>query len=247
MFKRGQATVYIALGLVIVVIIGVLLYLMFRQSESKIDVNTLRQQSENIKVLIKNCFEQNFLQALYIAGLQGGYVKVNENSVNINNDLSVSYGYYEGQNLLVDYEKFSFEVTNYLNFAVEKCADFSIYKEFDVQKTSDARSRIDIFDDKVNGRLSYPIKVSKNNEIITYDELYTIDYNIRLGKILKTAKAIVESEKRNPDYIDLAYLTDSDLDIKIYDIEVNKNLYVITDDQSVVNGVKYVFEFANKF
>lgn len=247
MFKRGQATIYVILGLVIVIIIGVLLYLMFRQSENKIDVNTLRQQSEDVKVLIKNCFEQNFLQALYIAGLQGGYIKVNENSVSINNDLSISYGYYEGQDLLVDYEKFSSEITNYLNFAVEKCADFSAYKEFDVQKMSDSRSRIDIFDDKVKGRLSYSVKVSKNNEVITYDELYTVDYNIRVGKILKTAKAIVESEKRNPDYIDLAYLMDSDLDIKIYDIDVNKNLYVITDDQSVVNGVKYVFEFANKF
>jgi len=247
MLKNGQTTIYVALGLIVIILIGGLLYLMFRQSENKGVISNLGQQSEEVKTLIKNCFENNLLQALYLAGVQGGYIKTNEKSIVINDELSVGYGYFEGEDILANNEQFINEVSDYLNFAVEKCADFSKFTNFKVEKKSEIKSRIEIFDDKVNARLSYPVSVSKNNEVVTYEDLYTTSHNIRLGKILKTAKGIIQSEVRNPDYIDVVYLSNSELDIKIYDIDATKNLYVITDDQSVVNGVKYVFQFANKF
>ncbi|MEK6951880.1 MAG: hypothetical protein AABX29_02590 [Nanoarchaeota archaeon] len=244
--KRGQTTIYVAFGLVLIIIIGGLVYLLSRQNPTQ-SISSLRQQSEDVKNLIKTCFEDNLLQALYLAGVQGGYIKANEISIVINSDLSVGYGYYEGEEVLVTNDEFVNEVTSYLNFAVSRCTDFSRFKDFNVKKLGEVRSRIDIFDDKVVGRLSYPVSVSKGNEIISYEELYIAEDGIRLGKILKTARGIVESEKKNPDFIDVDYLKEADLNIRIYDIDVNTNLYIITDEQSVVNGVQYVFEFANKF
>lgn len=246
MLKRGQTTIYVALGLVLIMIIGGLIYLLSRQNQTQ-PISSLKQQSEDVKSLIKNCFEENLLQALYLAGVQGGYIKENEKSISINEDLSVGYGYYNGEDVLVTNERFANEVTNYLNFAVSRCADFSKFKDFNVKKLGEVRSRIDIFDDKVVGRLSYPASVSKGNEIINYEELYIAEYGIRLGKMLKSAKGIVESEKKNPNFIDVGYLKDTDLNINLHDIDSNTLLYIITDDQSVVNGVQYVFEFANKF
>ncbi|MBI2498946.1 hypothetical protein HYV88_01750 [Candidatus Woesearchaeota archaeon] len=244
--KKGQTTIYVALGLVLIMVIGGLVYFLSRQNQTP-PISSLRQQSEDVKNLIKTCFEENLLQALYLVGVQGGHIKGNEKSVAINSELSVGYGYYEGEDVLVTNNEIVNEVTNYLNFAVSRCADFSRFNSFDIKKLGEARSRIDIFDDKVVGRLSYPVSVSKGDEIINYDELYIAEYGIRLGKMLKTAKGIIENEKINPDFIDIDFLKEADLNIRIYDIDVNTNLYIITDDQSVVNGVQYVFEFANKF
>jgi len=244
--KRGQTTIYVVLGLVLIMVIGGLVYFLSNQNQTQ-PISSLRQQSEDVKNLIKTCFEENLLQALYLVGVQGGYIKSNEKSIAINSELSVGYGYYEGEDVLVTNNEIVNEVTNYLNFAVSRCSDFSRFNNFDVRKLGEVRSRVDIFDDKVVGRLSYPVSVSKWDEIINYEELYIAEHGIRLGKMLKTAKGIVENEERNPYFIDVDYLKEADLNIVMYDIDVNTNLYIITDDQSVVNGVQYVFEFANKF
>ncbi|MEK6934268.1 MAG: hypothetical protein AABW46_00145 [Nanoarchaeota archaeon] len=250
MFKRGQVTIYVVLGLVILVVVGGLFYFLSRGNGSN-TISTLGSQAENVKLLIQNCFEENLLQALYLAGVQGGYIEVPDNSLAINEELAVAYGYFEGQDLLINKEEFALEIANYLNFVVEKCADFSSFNEFTIEKTSDPRSRLEIFDDRVESRLFYPVKVSRGSEVVNFEDLYVVDYNIRLGKMLGISKGIVEAERQNPDFIDVIYLKEeveeSGFEIDIVEVDVNNILYVISDDRPNTIGVEYVFQFANKF
>jgi hypothetical protein len=66
--------------------------------------------------------------------------------------------------------------------------------------------------------------------------------------VINIAKKIVNKEIEDPDWIDMTYLTEQDIDFKIYPYDENIIIYSLVDnDSKISNNMDFVFLFANLF
>ena len=72
MLKRGQVTIFVILGLVILIILGIVYYVKFYILESKY-VNIVPQDIQAVDEYVKNCLEQTVKEGLVYLGDHGGY------------------------------------------------------------------------------------------------------------------------------------------------------------------------------
>ena len=92
MFKRGQVTIFVITGLVILLIIGMVYYIRY-YSVSGGGFLTSSLEAENVKDYVESCLEETTLKGLIYLGEHGGYysdkipyfyknnIRVNYNSI----------------------------------------------------------------------------------------------------------------------------------------------------------------------
>lgn len=257
MFKRGQVSISVVIGVVLLILIGMLVVLYQQGYFSKLSEvgksTALKGQAEDVKIVLGQCFKDKFLQAVYMVGLTGGHLATANPRLNLARGLDVGYGYFLGGNEMPSKEEIEFEISDFLNFAVPDCLKSVEIKEFTIVNSSVPSTRVNIYDDKVEAKLSYNLIVSKGDVKYTYEDLYDASYDIRLGRLHKFASDIVKNEIDDPDFIPFDFIEnfikENGVLVDINDLDNNPdlNLYVIYDEKSNVNGVPYVFEFANRF
>ena len=257
MFKRGQVSIPVVIGVVLLILIGMLIVLYqqgYFSRVSEIGTSTeLKGQAEDVKTVLGQCFKDKFLQAVYMIGLTGGHLATANPRLNLARGLDVGYGYFLGENEMPSREEIELEISDYLNFAVPDCLNSIKIKEFTIVNSSVPSTRVKVYDDKVEAKLSYNLIVSKGDIKYTYEDLYDASYDIRLGRLHKFALDITNKEIDDPDFIPFDFIEnfieENGVLVNINDIDGNTdlNVYVIYDEKSNVNGVPYVFEFANKF
>ncbi len=198
MFKRGQVSASVIVGISILIILGMLIVLYQQGYFSKISEvsksTELKGQAEDVKTVLGKCFEDRLLQAIYMIGLTGGHLATANPSLNLARGLDVGYGYFLRSNEMPTKEEIELEIDGYLNFVVPKCLGDNNVSGFIVVNNSAAKTRVSIFDDRIEGKLSYPVTVSKGDVKYNYEDLYNAGYDIRLGRLNKFALDIVNNE-----------------------------------------------------
>ncbi|MBI2498951.1 hypothetical protein HYV88_01775 [Candidatus Woesearchaeota archaeon] len=257
MFKKGQVSISVVIGVVLLILIGMLVVLYQQGYFSRLSEvpksTVLKGQAEDVKVVLGQCFKDKFLQAVYMVGLTGGHLATPNPRLNLARGLDVGYGYFLGGNELPNREEVELEISDFLNFAVPDCLNSIEIKEFTIVNSSVPSTRVNIYDNKVEAKLSYNLVVSKEGVKYTYDNIYDSSYDIRLGRLHKFALDITNKEIDDPDFIPFDFIEnfidENGVLVDIIDIDGNTdlNVYVIYDEKSNINGVPYVFEFANKF
>ncbi|MFC1733401.1 hypothetical protein ACFL6I_24135 [candidate division KSB1 bacterium] len=78
-FKRGQITLFIIIGVVILSALGLFLYLRGQVAEEE---EFVPADIAPIKVFVDKCLEETAKDAILVVSLQGGYYLAPENSLN---------------------------------------------------------------------------------------------------------------------------------------------------------------------
>ena len=247
--KKGQVTLFVVLGIVIVAVVFLVLYLKTNIFLFNPTVEDLNEQMEGIKEHVANCLFTVSDEPIRRIGLQGGYLSTPGGSYRFYNDTTISYlcfnikGKPQCMNrtlLKNDMEK---QLGENIDFILRSCLDvegFKMFGGFDII-TEDWESKVDIRNNDVVVNLHYPIKLkSRRSEVeVSMNDFYK-KFNYPLGYLYDTSQKIVETEAVYGEFDQLIFMLHEKGKIRIEKKRPYPDkLYIMN-----VIGNDYIFQFA---
>lgn len=231
--KKAQMSMFIILGVVLIIIIGVLLVLMPASERSEI-----KKGFDNVYVdtLVRECLTSETENGLFLMGYQGGYTTHPPNAETINIYVSdVAFWLKNGENMAQSNDRIQKELESYVNAAVPGCiiANNNQY-QIEVQGV---KSMATIFDENLLIDADVDILFRKGDLEKKTGE-FSIINEMRLGLILNKARQVTEDLMDGYEVLD-----DSEFTVVSYKQERNRHVYAITDQDTIVNGNPYMFTF----
>ncbi|MCW8966042.1 MAG: hypothetical protein OQK82_05060, partial [Candidatus Pacearchaeota archaeon] len=233
--KKGQLTIFIIVGIVIVV--SIVLYFVLR---SGVGQGYSISQTEDIKTFIDACVDETSVDVIERIGLGGGYYYAQDDSID---GVTIYYSYYDdkfGVPLREEIEReISDAVTENLFFCLGNFNDFENV-ELDVGELEVLTT---ITDESIDLDISYPIRVMSGDNVDVLRDFETRVY-VRLGVIYDSLVGIVEDNKEG---ICLTCILDNDLKLNVTNLEENTFMFSILDEQSELNDKSYEWDFAMEY
>ena len=246
MKKRGQITVFIIFGLIFLIFFLIILFTKSYRIE-RIDAFSSGEISP-IKNYVDLCTKSSASDALYLLGVQGGYTappKLYFQSAYA----KIAYWYYEGEDTSPTIEEMEQEISSYVNKALPECIEsLNVFSDMGFEfEFGEINTKTKINENNVEFSIDYPITIIKGESKAEISEFYKM-IPVRLGHIHNITKNIIEKEVEDPDWIDMTYLVNQDLNFKIYPYDEKTLIYSILDNTSKLNyGEEFIFLFANGF
>lgn len=212
---------------------------MYLFSTGKMNRGRIPSQYSNIDSMFEDCLQTRAIDAVWLVGLNGGYINGNYNYIE-NPFGNTAYGLKGKRNVLIKKDVVEKELSDYLIFSLPYCIDIANNEDIKAEKP---RAEVNIFDNKIEikGYIDYVITDDKATE--TYEREYEIDLPVRMGEILTSANLIVEQQIKAKDKIPLEFVSNFDGDIMFEYIDEKSLLYIVHDDKSKIDDVSYSFLF----
>ena len=212
MKKRGQITIFVIVGIILITIMAIFLY--FKEEINLPIIETIgpeiRSVREEVRLSINDCLQEVSESSIYTFGLTG-----------IKQDLNTIYPIYNLNNLPDNREVESF-INSYVNL-ISLCEHQYINQTFDI-KTS---SRIK--EDYVLLTIDYPVIIEYKNRTSRIDDSYNLQVPIRLGYLNDIINDLVGSYYNNNKQVNMNLLASYDLDISTFVVD-NHLVYTLQDD-----------------
>lgn len=248
MTRKGQVTLFIVIGIVLVLLVSLALILRY----SRIDKPEIEpEESSPISNYVEDCLERVLVDGLYISGLQGGFIDLDKKLYykNDDNDLRIVYHYYEGRDVTPKLKDMEDDINNFVENNLNLCLnDFKPYTDQNIEiETEEMEAETDIGVDQVSIKLHYPVTIIEGDKRSTISE-YSSEADIRLGHIHSIIELIAAKEIEDPKWLDLEYLTLFDVEINVRFGGDHNVLFEITDlESSIVTEGPFIFYTMAKF
>ncbi|MCG2718917.1 MAG: hypothetical protein L6408_08825 [Nanoarchaeota archaeon] len=216
MKKRGQATAFVLVGAVIVILVTLGIFFRAELVDTLMDLNLLKEaelpeEAQDVKEFIVQCIKETSTEGIELLGLQGGYIDLPKDEIpagNINkfsNKLEflpgfrTAYWYYRKDNGLSvqdipTNQEMGESLRKYIDSAIPGCLDeFSTFPDYYNIQFRTPQSKVDIQDDAVIITLNMPLQMDIKEEKFNYQS-YKTSINVALGDLMDIARQIVENE-----------------------------------------------------
>ena len=238
MRKRGQLTIFIILGLAIVIII-ISLFLLVSNTNIIRPTRSTPSEIKNLEYQIEDCLEQRLNDAIGLVGLGGGYIYPENIIDSVFGE--VSYAYKQRRIILPTIRNIEEDIAKYISESVPFCIEL----EENIEIKDNVKTNVKIERDVVRANINIPFYFYDNEKVIRVNNNYNSEVEIRLWKIHSVAQQIIEKQ-RNYEGIPLTFIaSDEEHDIfyDFYDEETV--IYIIHDEESKLNReISYNFIFA---
>ena len=245
--KRGQATLFIVLGLVVVAVF-LLMYFIKTGLISDIKKEGFSKavgwgsDKDEVRGYVEECITNIGNDALLLVGLQGGRINP-EKYLNYMN-LRISYGYYEGKNVLISKAETENEIGGYYRYFLPLCIDNIKGHALNQGNLS---VKMDIGENITNVFIRIPIDILKKDSKIAVEPAYSTNFNVRLGRIMNVANNLVLETSKNENVLNMEYVFNIGKEFYINIVPINEDIvYMITDSKYMLNNMNYTFMFAEK-
>lgn len=239
--KRGQVTLFVILGLVLVVAIALLVYYqdkLISSDNKQEELASLSQEEQELKSLVESCLNDKAKEALTLAGYQGFYINVPNTHLDYS-IYTIPYLYDNGVNKVPAIETIELQLSKYIDESIAECYTISQDIEFGTPET-----KTEIKNDKVLFTLNLPVKLNKGESISNLNTFNT-EVNVRLGELYAVVKTFLDDSEK--DKLCLSCLLDISVKNDIYTeiVEVDDDVVVIFNDQkSKISDDNYILQFA---
>lgn len=250
MLKRGQVTIFVIFGIVIVIIAALLLYFRTNLFLFNPTVEDLNSRLDDISAHVVECIGEVSEPPIRQIGLQGGHLSTPPDTFRLYNDSTISYLCYSMKGtpkcrnrmlLKSDMEK---QLSASINFALQTCLDVQSFKKFGsfeiiTPKSWTVETRIG--SDLVVVTVNYPImlKSSKSSAEVSVQD-FSKSFNYPLGYLYDASQEILDYETQYGDFDQLIYML-----AKKGQIRIDKKrpypdkIYILSK-----YGNDYIFQFA---
>ena len=242
--KRAQATIFIIIAIVIVV--GMVIFFLVRQSVSKPGVSS---DTQPIYSFVEECIKQTGKEVIYSIGETGGYYQ-----------LDMPYYYIDGKTYIPTKEEIEKEIAKGINLELSFCFDdFKNFPDYQT-KQGETKTLTKILDDQVILNVNYPLTITKGEKTTQFSQFNDIKIPIRLGIIYTAADEVTQNQLKNQKYsidgkVQETYCltclseiaTANDVDIDTMDYDEETVIFFISDEISKINEQPFIFIFANKY
>ncbi len=212
MKKRGQVTLFIIIGILIVASVILVLYLRGQLFFGPVTPENLNTKMIPIRDHVIKCMQEVSPQYIEKIGLQGGYLSTPTDTYRMWNNETVSYLCYNVKNQPNCYNRMltkahmEQELQDALNLGLSQCIDMSKFqgKGYDIvwgtRKTS-----VEIGDDKIIVTVKMPITIKKDEVSITEQEFIS-NFNYPLGRLYNIAQDMIDVESQYGEFDQLTYM-----------------------------------------
>ncbi|MDD5133195.1 MAG: hypothetical protein PHD81_02270 [Candidatus Nanoarchaeia archaeon] len=221
MEKRGQVTIYLIFGFVILILVISAFFVRQYIIQSNIDINiagtgTVPEQAVPIKTYIDSCVYDITKQAIITLGMQGGYIQLPRDDLPVTPmtpfsnrlesfpGLYTAYWFYETSNgiqqeQIPTIESMEKEIGDYVSNNLAECIDG--LNQFTNQGYSftintNAKSEVSILDDSVTVSITMPVNLSIKNINFNLKE-HQAKVDVPLGRMYKVSSGIMKQQRTN--------------------------------------------------
>ena len=190
MEKRGQISIFIILGIVVVGVIIASLYL----TKEPVQPTQTPVQVDPIREHVEECLDLVSLRGLKLLGMQGGYTDISNKDVlsYMNGKLNVVYWLDEDSLKAPKFSRIENELEKFIEKDMEGCVNFDLFEDFRIEE-GNIKANVD-FDEIIYINVEWPLKVVKND--VEYElKDFSNNYDVDMKKIYKLAYGIAETEK----------------------------------------------------
>ncbi len=228
MQKRGQITLFIVVGMLILAVLFVGVYVM--QSAPAVRPITFPEKNQ-ISTLLTACADNALAEGLEIAGLQGGHVYPPAYPAPLDIGMAIlPFLYYDGEKLLPTLPAVEAQLSNYLEQKARQCTDK--LKGVDL---GEPRATVTLLDDAAHGVLIYPVTINKDGNLITFDDPVIVKQKSSMKRLLESAGIIVDKTAQKPYAINIESISSLSFPVTFYPYETeqkvpetgNKNIAVV--------------------
>lgn len=245
MEKRGQATLFIILGIILVVLVAI--YFIGVQQElipPLLASNDASSQMSQVDQHIRECMADIGNEYVTILGAQGGYLSPATDTYRLYNDTQVSYlcwnqvGLPTCTNRLLTISHMEEELTDVINDALGTCINVYDVSE-DVEAADEWELTVDIQRDSVDMLLYYPVTIDDGDNVVSEDE-FSESLDVPLGELYDVSQDVVNDHAVNGDFEQLIYMLSKLSKYTIYKYKPYPDVLY----QVKLREGSYVFQFA---
>jgi hypothetical protein len=245
MNKRGQTTLFIILGIVIVILVA--LFFIGRKVElipELFPAADAQGELNDIDDHVTDCLGEIGDEYVRQIALQGGYLSVGADTYRLWNDTTVSYlcwnqeGLPTCSNRLLIEAHMEEELEEVMTEALSTCINIYDYSD-DLQAADDWVLEVDVNYDSVDLYLDYPVEVVKDEDSASTDG-FEESLNLPLGQLYDVSQYIVNQHAEWGVFDPLLYMLGQ---MGEYTIYTNKP-YPDTLYQLKLREGNFIFQFA---
>jgi len=229
--KKGQITIFIIIGIVILSMIGLALYLMKINTDyNDKDILSTPIEFQPIKNYIQNCLENELKEGLNLIGRQGGYYDVPNESINFLFE-EIPYYFINDKITFPSKTKIEEQISNYLFYNTNDCYfNLSVFEEQSYQiDVSEPKYSTSINKENILTNVNFILNIRKGNLTHQIEE-FSVNQKSDLSSIIELSNDFVQTYAENPGYICLTCIDELsekyDLNLTVmphYDPTVFKN------------------------
>lgn len=240
MQKRAQITVFIIVGIVIIIAVGFLVFLRQAPEEEEVPPSMA-----HIKIFVEQCVRNVGENSLLNLGLNGGYLYFDIVDALPTYYGKTAYWYVAGYNFAPKNKIVEEQLNRYMEDNLNSGC-LNDFEELNSPITFDEiKTDTKILPDKVIFNIDFPVTLVDKEDKMTISK-FSREIDVRLGRILDVGRKIVDMEMDDPVNISLTYLSELELPVGIHPYSDYALFYSVTDDKSVIGGEAYRLVFANK-
>lgn len=250
MKKRGQISVFIILGIIILSVIAALFFLRQSKVASAVEEIPLTINTEPVELFVEQCLRSTAEEAIQKNGLSGGYFILPVSSTN-SLFSNVPYYFDLGQNRFPQDALLAEQIGKYVDALLDFCLnDFRLFTEKGyVIKAEPPKTTALIKSHKITLTTTLPLTITLG---VQQRELSTFRVELEGSQLyddLQLAREIVASQE-NEDICLTCFTpqaTEQQVFVGILPITQDTYLYELTDDDYRIGNEPYQLRFAVKF
>jgi hypothetical protein len=240
MYKRGQVTIFIAIGISILVLIGIVfLVLKFSGSE---EIKAEQQEAHylesglnaRITSYVEDCLEERAFDGVEIMGAQAGRIFFEPKEALFLENAFFIYGARKGE-VLISKEKAEEQLADYIDMTLNECVDdFRLFANEGVKveyledhkvrgEKSRSRSKTEISYKTITVKTELPAKFLVGEDSWELGEVKIV-VDSSLGLNIEEARKVIASQNKEGK-VDLSLVSGLDFYLQAFAIDETKMLY----------------------
>jgi len=248
MKKRGQFTLFVVLGIILVLAAG-LFYVFQEELFSFAGISSeLSYPSEVGEVVdhVQECVDASAYEAVINIGYTGGYYALPDKSY-VADTYAAPYYLYDGEDIRLSSDDLTTELNTYIESLVNSCVNVEQFPEFTIT-SGEASVDADIEQNSVSVEVEYPLTVAVAESSYDLTDSYETSVDANLGWVYGIATQIVDADLAHPDEIDYTTLLSYGIaSIIVAPVDNYTYVYVLQDTTSFNGEQNMTFLFAEHY
>ncbi len=244
--KRGQATIFIIIGILIVA--GVVLFFMLREDTIESTTEQVPSEIQPVHTYVQNCLDKAVEESIFYIAERGGYYNIPNN---LESDVFESpYYIKDGKITMITKSEMESELSKAIKKNLDTCiTGFYEFEDYEIIEGSISVSS-SIKDELISIEVNYPLKIIKGNFAHNLKKFKT-EKEARLGMVYEAISQYIQEQKEVKEGFCIScYLSiseDYDLITDIFDTSKGSKIFIVTDYNTKINNRELIYSFAGEF
>lgn len=235
MLKRGQVSVFLVVGIVILLLSALFFFIFGQLTKAPLEVEA-EQAVESlgpkgaVQAYVEDCMQKTIGPSVYLLALQGGIIYPDEDSTILLTEHGVvNYAWLNGVNG-ISKEKMEQDLATYLQENVEFClGDFETFSRQNIAVKADylaISAQASIQDSLVNVKLHLPLQIILASNDSSELQNFEVQTESSLGTIFKDVEALPFADLRPAELAGLPYL------VTVFPFDQSVTIYSLSEEKA---------------